>query len=175
MSTERTGIMLYCYKKDEGILTLGNKIPSNIYREKPDNEWEDVGTFKIDHYGIVCLSPQDPEWMDDLSGGWRNSHFLINIYNKDMQPEILPRVNGIVLKCFESDETCFLLSNKVPMKGLNRVKTKTRRPSIDWEDVGTFHIELNKLIYHGNIEEDNIDLNSPLYDANFRKINISSY
>ena len=173
---ERSGLMLYCFRKDEGILIIGNKIPSNIYEKLGnDNEWEDVGTFKIDKYGIITLHPQDPEWMNDLSGGWQNSYFLGNIYDEDMQSPFNFRNNGIVLKCYETGETCFLLSDKVPMNGFSQLQTKTRRPSTDWEDVGTFHIELNKIKYHGNVQEDNVDLKGPLYDADFRKINIPSY
>lgn len=176
MSSERTGIMLYCYKKDEGILVLGNKIPLNIYKKLGNYyEWEDIGTFKIDKYGIVSLHPQDPEWMKDLSGMWSNSDFLVNIYDEDIHPYFTYNFDGLVLKCFESGETCFLLSDKIPMKDFNKLQTKSRRPSTDWEDIGTFHIELNKIKYHGNVEEDNINLNAPLYDANFRKINIPSY
>ena len=176
MSGERTGIMLYCYKKDEGILIMGKKIPSNIYEKLGDYyEWEDIGTFKIDKNEIVTLYPEDSNWMKDLAGGWKNRYFLDNIYDQNMNHIVLSRTNGIVLKCFETDETCLLVSNKIPMKGLSNFQTKARRPSLDWEDIGTFHIESNKIIYHDNVEEDDIDLTAPLYDANFMKINIPSY
>jgi len=173
---ERSGIMLYCYRKDEGILIIGKKIPSNIYQELGSYyEWEDVGTFKIDQYGIITLHPQDSEWMKHLSGDWKNSYFLSNIYDEDMRTDFIFRYNGIVLKCYETGETCFLLSDKVPMKGLSKLKTKSRRPSTDWEDIGTFHIEKNKIKYHGNLDEDGVDMKAPLYDANFKKINIPIY
>ena len=170
-NSEECGIMLYCYKRDEGVLIIGNKIPSNINIKTPGNEWEDVGTFKIDCHGIVTLYPSDPEWMADLCGGWKNYHFLKNIYNQKMELVTLPKRTGMVLKCFESDETCYLLSNKLPIKGFNKLPTKTRRPSTDWEDIGTFHIEENKLVYHGIGDKPD----GELYDANLRKINIPSY
>ena len=176
MSSERTGIMLYCYKKDEGILVLGNKIPLNIYQKLGNYyEWEDVGTFKIDNYGIITLHPQDPGWMKDLAGGWENRYFLDNVYDEDLHPYFTNSFGGLVLKCYETGETCFLLSDKVPLGGFNKLQTKSRRPSTDWEDIGTFHIELNKIKYHGNVEEDKVDLKGPLYDADFRKINMPSY
>ena len=173
---ERSGLMLYCFRKDEGILIIGNKIPLNIYQKLGNYyEWEDVGTFKIDKYGIVSLHPQDSEWMKDLSGGWKNSDFLVNIYDEDLHPYFTYNFNGIVLKCYETLETCFILSDKVPMDGLNRIKTNSICFSTDWEDIGTFHIELNKIVYHGNLKEDKVDMKGPLYDADFRKINMPSY
>ena len=173
---ERSGLMLYCFRKDEGILIIGNKIPLNIYQKLGNYyEWEDVGTFKIDKYGIVSLHPQDSEWMKDLSGGWRNSDFLVNIYDEDLHPYFTNSFGGLVLKCYETEETCFLLSDKVPINGFKKLQTKLRRPSTDWEDIGTFHIELNKIVYNGNVEEDKMDLKGQLYDADFRKINMPSY
>lgn len=173
---ERSGLMLYCFRKDEGILIIGNKIPSNIYQKLGNYyEWEDVGTFKIDKYGIITLHPQDPGWMNDLSGGWRNSDFLVNIYDEDLHPYFTNSFGGLVLKCYETGETCFLHSDKVPLDGFKKLQTRLKRPSTDWEDIGTFYIELNKIVYNGNVEEDKVDLKAPLYDADFRKINMPSY
>lgn len=167
---QRTGIMLYCFQKDEGCLIIGNKIPPKINEKTHMNQWEDVGTFKIDRYGIVTLFPEDPEWLKDLSGGWRESYFLVNIYDENVDLVTLPKHNGMVLKCFETDEICFLLSEKIPMKGLDTI-SKRRRPSSEWEDIGTFHLENNMLVYHG---EEPIP-HGDIFDANLRKINIPSY
>ena len=164
------GIMLYCFKKDAGILIIGNRIPFNINIKTPMNEWEDVGTFKIDCHGIVTLYPSDTDWLLHLKDNWHNSYFLNNIYNKNMELVMVPKKYGIVFKCFEDDEICFLLSDKVPLKGFDKLYI-TIRASTDWEDIGTFHIEKNKVIYNNSV----VKPKGGVYDANLIKINIPSY
>ena len=158
-----TGIMLYCFRYNEGCLILGNKIPNNINKR---NEWEDVGTFKIDSYGVVTLSPSDPDWMNYISGDWKNSDFLHSIYDENMNSVILPKKNGMVLKCFENNKTLFLLSHRLPVKGLQELGGQ-------WEDIGTFHMSENKIVYHDDDHED--QPNGDIYDGNLKKINIPSY
>ena len=165
MEYPRNGIMLYCFKSNEGCLIIGNKIPLGIYKNDTSYEWEDIGTFKIDKYGIVSLFPSDSEWMLDVSDKWPESEFLVNIYDESLNLVTLPKQNGIVLKCFETNNVCFLLSETIPLKGLNKIT------SSNLEDIGTFHIQNNKIVYHGDeaIPYGNI------YDVNLQKVNIPSY
>ena len=164
MSFPCKGLMLYCFKNKVGCLVISDNIPENIFGMFKGYEWEDVGTFSINENNFISFYPSES------SNPWENEDFLKNIYDENMNKILLSKKNGIILKCFESDETSFLLSDKIPIKGLSTL-CNNKCSCCQWEDIGTFHVERNKIVYH--------DLspisNGEIYDANLRKIHIHSY
>ena len=88
---EKTGIMLYCYKHDQGVMVMSDKVPHNINvgcfpvtnGKHPSQccDWEDVGTFKIKNNGTVSLVGQEKQWYDDNNACWCEDDFLDNLYD----------------------------------------------------------------------------------------------
>lgn len=179
MSTD-TGLMMYCYKHDQGCLILGNRVPKNIWKcccntqNLHSCDWEDVGTFKVHNESIINLCPSFDNWDRDNSGNWKSSYFLQNIYNSNMEQIELSKKSGMVLQCFQHNQICLFLSDKLPNSGLDHLCThgKSKSACCEWEDIGTFHIQENEVVLHDKI---NTVENIEIYDANLKKIHIHSY
>lgn len=92
MTTSRpmttSGLMMYCFKHDNGFLIQGNTIPKKINqwcegRISNACEWEDVGCFKTTTDEKVELYGPEASWYKKRIG-WKESYFLENIYDKNM-------------------------------------------------------------------------------------------
>ena len=59
----------------------------------------------------------------------------------------------------------FLLSQQIPF-------SKFKSLNGEWEDIGTFHLEQNKIVWHDRPEA---IPHGNIYDGNLIKINIPSY
>jgi hypothetical protein len=184
MSSNQTssGTIFYCFAHDQGCLILGDSVPNHLpqvcYGSENscanDCEWEDIGSFSIHLNGIFSLSCPNYE----KSRGWKNSFYLQNLYTSDMQPVTFPKKNGIILQCFEHRQTCYLLANRIPInKQLDYLckGADQRCSACEWEDVGHFSIEKNKIKINNGDKWSVVPKDLNIYDENLEKIRVQSY
>lgn len=163
--------MLYCFDNNQGCLVLGTNIPKNISKLSCDSKskrscnWEDVGTFTLDEYGLVKLSNPFPCQQN-------NSKFIKTLYDEKLNQISSPKQNGIILHCFENKISCMLLGSQIP-KNIHKLQPKKNHDKpCQWEDIGTFSIQNNIINYNTEItiEREKIDM----YNYNLKKIYVES-
>lgn len=179
---EKTGIMLYCYKHDQGVMVMSDKVPHNINvgcfpvtnGKHPSQccDWEDVGTFKIKNNGTVSLVGPEKQWYDDNNACWCEDDFLDNLYDKNMNTLQIEKQRGIVVHCYTHDSDTFILGNTIPKKlSCFCCKNVNIDPcfTCDWEDTDTFILKKN--VVHRNGFQRHIN-ELDVYDESLNRIKV---